>query len=80
MGIESAAASFLSGFASTYGKETPESRALKEMAFAKTLTGIKYSQYKSDTVLAHQARVREGQRKILTITLPLLISKRQLGR
>jgi hypothetical protein len=65
MGIESGAAAFLSGFASTYGKETPESRALKEMAFAETPTGKKYSQYRIDTELAQRAGINEGNKKVL---------------
>jgi len=66
MGIESGAAAFLSGFVSTYGRETPESRAVKEMAFADTPTGIKYSQHRAEAELAHRARINEGQRKIIS--------------
>jgi len=65
MGIESGAAAFLSGFASTYGKETPESRALKEMAFAETQEGIKYNQFLVDQKLSRDALVNKGLKKVL---------------
>jgi hypothetical protein len=69
MGIESGAAAFLSGFASTYGREQSlESKALERIKFEESEAGIRFNQHqiqrRVETDLAQRAGVNKGLKEV----------------